>query len=101
MIQSFIQYKAEMQGIEVVRVNPMYSSQICSKCGEFGSRSGSSFVCHCGFSLNADLNASRNLASPMLEKRQALITKPYIRTDEHEGVLNATECEVMDKYPIL
>jgi hypothetical protein len=47
------------------------------------------------------LNASLNLASPMLEKRQALITKPHIRTDEHEGVLNAIECEVMDKYPAL
>ena len=100
-LQSFIQYKAEMQGIEVVRVNPMYSSQICSKCGELGSRCGSSFVCHCGFSLNADLNASRNLASPMLEKRQALITKPYIRTNERKGVLNAIECEVMDKYPCI
>ena len=100
-LQSFIQYKAERKGIEFVKVRPNYTSQICSKCGKLGSRSGCSFVCHCGFSLNADLNASLNLASPMLEKRQALITKPHIRTDEHEGVLNAIECEVMDKYPAL
>jgi transposase len=58
-------------------------------------------IFHCGFSLNADLNASLNLASPMLEKRQASITKPNIQTDEHEGVLNPIECEVMDKYPTL
>jgi IS605 OrfB family transposase len=101
-LQSFIQYKAERKGIEFVKVKPNYTSQICSKCGKLGSRYGACFVCcHCGYSLNADLNASLNLASPMLEKRQAVITQPYIRTDEHEGVLNAIECEVMDKYPAL
>lgn len=100
-LQNFIQYKFEMIGVEVVKVKPNYTSQICSRCGEIGSRKGSSFVCHCGFSLNADLNASRNLASPMLEKRQASVTKPYIETDEHEGVLNPIECEVIDKYPTL
>ncbi|MBU0959511.1 MAG: transposase, partial [Nanoarchaeota archaeon] len=100
-LQSFIQYKAERNGIEFVKVRPNYTSQICSKCGNLGSRSGCSFVCHCGFSLDADLNAARNLASPMLEKRQALITKPHVRADEHEGVLNPIECEVMDKYPCL
>lgn len=101
-LQNFIQYKAEIKGIEVVRVKPNYTSQICSKCGLLGSRSGSSFVCfHCNYSLNADLNASQNLASPMLEKRQVAVTQPYISTDEHEGVLNPIECEVRDKYPCL
>ena len=101
-LQSFIQYKAERKGIKFVRVKPNYTSQICSKCGQLGSRSGCSFVCiHCGYSLNADLNSALNLASPMLEKRQASITKPYIRIDEHERVLNPIECEVMDKYPAL
>ena len=100
-LQTFIEYKGNMKGIEVVRVAPNYTSQICSKCGELGSRCGSSFVCHCGYSLNADLNASQNLASPMLEKRQVAITQPYISTDEHEGILNPIECEVRDKYPSL
>src|SRR3990167_474936 len=100
-LQSFIQYKAERKGIEFVKVRPNYTSQICSKCGKIGSRSGSSFVCHCGFSLNADLNSARNLASPMLEKRQANITSPHIHSDEHERVLNSIDCEVMDKYPAL
>lgn len=101
-LQSFIEYKANFRGIEVVRVRPNYTSQLCSKCGELGSRSGSSFVCfHCGYFLNSDLNASQNLASPMLEKRQASVTKPNIPTDEHEGVLNPIECEVRDKCPSL
>ena len=71
-LQSFIKYKGNLKGIEVVRVAPNYTSQLCSNCGKLGSRSSSCFYCsHCLFSLNADLNASRNLASPMLEKRQA------------------------------
>jgi transposase len=101
-LQFFIQYKAERKGIEVIKVKPHFTSQICSHCGMLGSRSHASFVCsHCNSSLNADLNASRNLASPMLEKRQVAITQPCIRTDEHEGVLSPIECEVMDKYPAL
>jgi IS605 OrfB family transposase len=101
-LQTFIEYKGNMKGIEVVKVKPNYTSQICSRCGKLGSRRGSSFVCiHCGYSLNADLNASQNLASPMLEKRQVAVTQPYISTDEHEGVLSPIECEVRDKYPSL
>lgn len=96
-LQNFIQYKAERRGIEVVRVRPNYTSQICSKCGRLGSRSGSSFVCHCGFSLNADLNASRNLASPMLEKRQAFVTEPYNHCNEAEGSIRPIEAELMVK----
>ncbi len=100
-LQSFIQYKAERNGIEVVRVKPNYTSKLCSKCGQLGTRSGSSFVCHCGFSLNADLNASRNLASPMLEKRQALVTEPHNRSNEVEGSLQPIEMELTVKSPTL
>jgi IS605 OrfB family transposase len=99
-LQSFIQYKAERKGIEFVKVRPNYTSQICSKCGQLGSRVGSSFVCHCGFSLNADLNASRNLASPMLEKRQALVTEPHSSCNDVKGLL-ATATEHRAKSPTL
>ncbi|MBW2981957.1 transposase [Candidatus Woesearchaeota archaeon] len=85
-LQSFIQYKAERKGIVVDRVKPNYTSKICSKCGHLGSRSKHNFSClHCGFSLNADLNASRNLAHPMLVERQASVTKPYIQMDDFKS----------------
>lgn len=97
-LQSFITYKANMRGIEVVKVKPNYTSQICSKCGELGSRSKSLFVCHCGYSLNADLNAARNLANPMLDLRQGAVTRPYSRSDEAEGNSQvAMEAEFMAK----
>lgn len=98
-LQSFIQYKAERKGIEFIKVKPNYTSQICSKCGKMGSRSGGSFVCHCGYSLNADLNASRNLSHPMLAERQALVTVPYSQSDETEGGSQAAiEAELMANH---
>jgi len=103
-LQSFIQYKAERKGIIVDRVKPNYTSQICHRCGQLGSRSSQGcFSCHCGlFNFNADLNASRNLAHPMLVERQAFVTKPYSRGNEAEGTSqSAIEAELTAKSPAL
>ena len=99
-LQKFIQYKAERQGIEVVRVKPFMTSQICHKCGQVGSRLFGCFSCsHCGLiNYSADLNAARNLAHPMLVERQAAVTQPHIQSDEVKGVLlNTTAIELMNK----
>jgi len=64
-LQTFLEYKAEAAGKLVVYVDPKHTSQRCSYCGhtEKDNRKGHSFRCvNCGFSLNADLNASRNIA---------------------------------------
>ena len=98
-LQEFIKYKAERKGIKVVKVSPYITSQTCSNCGNLGSRSKGFFVCpHCSYSLNADLNASYNLAKHHSKSDgvSASVTMPYIQADEHK-VSIATECEVMDK----
>lgn len=77
-LQNFISYKAEMKGIKVEKVSPYYSSQICSKCGELGKRNRGYFECNCGFKLNADLNASRNLARGISYLRQDAVNHPNI-----------------------
>lgn len=78
-LQSFIKYKAEFQGKRVVFVNPYLTSQKCSNCENLGSRYFDSFVCqHCGFSSQADFNASCNL-------RRYIVTIPNISNDEGEG----------------
>ncbi len=56
---------AEMNGIHLTKVNPAYTSQTCSNCGcvDKESRQDESFKClHCGFEIDADLNASINIA---------------------------------------
>jgi len=101
-LQSFIQYKAERKGIMVDRVKPNYTSQICHRCGQLGSRSSQGcFSCHCGLSnFNADLNASRNLAHPMLVERQAAITQPHSLCNDSLFDSNIVD-EHKAKYPCL
>ena len=69
-LRSFLEYKAEEQGCRVVGVDPRHTSQACSRCGHIhvsNRRSQSLFWCReCGFQLNADLNAARNIAGKYL-----------------------------------
>lgn len=60
-LQTLIQYKAESHGLKVLYVNPAYSSQTCSSCGQLGERNRHLFKCFCGNQQHSDLNASRNL----------------------------------------
>jgi len=66
-LKSFIEYKAEERGLMVVVVDPRHTSQACSRCGHTARtsrRSRGRFVCQsCGFELQADLNAARNIAA--------------------------------------
>lgn len=68
-LQSMIEYKAKFEGIEVKYIDPAYTSQTCSYCGERGERKKQEdFVCtnpQCkrrGEKINADFNAARNIA---------------------------------------
>ena len=55
----------ELYGIEVVEVNPAYSSKECSSCGYVDNKNRKdthTFECKaCGRKINAQVNASRNL----------------------------------------
>lgn len=65
-LQSMIEYKAEREGIEVRYVNPAYTSQTCSRCGNVDKnnrQTQENFICtKCGFKLNADHNAAINIS---------------------------------------
>ncbi|MFQ1020915.1 RNA-guided endonuclease TnpB family protein [Tardisphaera saccharovorans] len=63
-LQKFTEYKAEDAGKIVLHVDPKHASQKRSKRGYTGKNNGhgSVFKCkNCGYELNADLNASRNV----------------------------------------
>lgn len=65
-LQSKIESKAKEQGIKVIKINPKYTSQRCSRCGNIDSnnrKTQEKFICtKCGYKVNADYNASQNIA---------------------------------------
>ncbi|WP_435064867.1 RNA-guided endonuclease InsQ/TnpB family protein [Halobaculum sp. EA56] len=71
-LYQYVEYKAEMYGVEVEQVSPAYTSQRCSKCGfthESNRRSKHQFACQkCEYDLNADYNASKNIARKLLKR---------------------------------
>ena len=49
--------------ILVAMVNPAYTSQNCSRCGERNPPKGKKYVCeHCGHTDHRDANAAFNIA---------------------------------------
>jgi len=89
-LQSFISYKAERLGKNVIYIKPNYTSQQCSKCShtEKSNRNGNIFHCKkCGYELDADLNASRNIARiGRTDFLQGLVNSPSVEVDENEVV---------------
>ena len=63
---TMLEYKAIRKGGEVIKIDPKFTSQKCSCCGHISKenrKSQSSFKCvKCTFEMNADLNASINIA---------------------------------------
>jgi putative transposase len=64
-LQWMIRYKAARAGVEVVYIDPRYTSQTCSRCLHLGVRpSQSKFECRdCGYQINADLNGAKSVAA--------------------------------------
>jgi putative transposase len=71
-LYEYVEYKAETLDIEVEQVSPAYTSQRCSKCGfthGTNRKSKHQFVCQkCDYELNADYNASKNIARKRLKR---------------------------------
>ena len=74
-LQHKIEYKAEEKGITVNKINPRYTSKRCSVCGNIHNdnrdckNNQAKFVCKdCSNSDNADINASKNIAIPYIDR---------------------------------
>ncbi len=70
LMASAIDIVASRRGSRVVQVNPAYTSQICSKCGCLGKRTGDKFHCAsgCRVAMHADLNAAINILARSYDK---------------------------------
>lgn len=63
-LRSFLEYKAALNGVKLVVVEPAYTSKTCSICHHIGNRNNKSFKCNnCGHNEDADVNASKNIAT--------------------------------------
>jgi len=63
-LRSFLTYKAALNGVKLVVVEPAYTSKTCSVCHHIGDRNNKSFKCNnCGNNMDADVNASLNIAT--------------------------------------
>jgi IS605 OrfB family transposase len=68
-LRQFLEYKGIKNGVEVIAVNPRYTSQMCHKCHHMhpvsgqSYRNGKAFKCgYCGWSGDADLNGAINIS---------------------------------------
>jgi putative transposase len=69
-LRRLLSYKAEEAGTKVIAVNPTFTSQLCSGCGEMVEKDLSVRVhmCpHCGLVLDRDVNAARNILALALK----------------------------------
>jgi IS605 OrfB family transposase len=73
-LQQMVIYKAKQVGIEVILVDPKYTSQKCSECGhihEDNRKTQSLMDCvSCGHVENADVNAAINISRAVKLKKE-------------------------------
>src|SRR5690625_4397471 len=92
--QNYVEYKAKERGIEVRKVNPLYTSQRCSCCGYIAKNNRpnskdkripqNKFECViCGYKTHADFNAAKNISNPRIEK----LIKDELERQEQERKL--------------
>ena len=60
-LAKFIEYKAALAWIEVVYVNPAYTSQTCPCCGKRNHANDRNYVCSCGYHTHRDRLGAVNI----------------------------------------
>ena len=61
-LAKFIEYKAALEGILVIRVDPYKTSQRCPNCGKEHKAKDRKYVCECGFHAHRDVVGAINIA---------------------------------------
>ena len=83
MFRELLGYKAIEAGVEVVMVNPAYTSQVCSGCGciipkSLGVRNHA--CTDCGLILDRDVNAALNIVSAGTRRSDANVDGCIMRS---------------------
>ena len=110
-LELFLEYKALGKGIIILGINPAYTSQKCSCCGyvdKKNRKTQSAFCCKkCGFKLNADLNASRNIrnkglvvyATEVAVPTRSVGCKALSRAEVNQPIVGAPEALLTSLQP--
>jgi putative transposase len=88
---NYVEYKAPEQGISVEQIEPNHTSQHCSRtdCGftHEDNRNGEQFCClKCGYEVNADYNAAKNVGIRYARKRQHKLRSSHMSGSEDAPV---------------
>jgi putative transposase len=78
LFRNLLTSKAENAGRKVIAVNPRFTSQKCSKCGEYVEKSLSvrTHICpYCGYIDDRDVNAAKNILAIGLDEAIAECSK--------------------------
>ena len=67
-LAKFIEYKAALAGIIVIRVNPYKTSQRCPHCGKEHKARDRRYECECGFHAHRDVVGAINIAKNALKR---------------------------------
>lgn len=97
-LQMFIEYKAKIQGVEVVYIDPRYTSKSCSRCGLIGNRNGKKFKCPtCRHVDHADINAAFNIANRDVNIDQSIEERDSIEgnTDIPKEALGSADGSIL------
>lgn len=95
--RQMLEYKAKLKSVNVVMVDPHYTSQACSKCGhteKSNRKTQKLFVCKsCGYNQNADINASSNIEFLTRLHRSnyaggVVVNQPDAINDEAKGLFS-------------
>ncbi len=96
---NMLSYKAESAGMEVIRVNPQYTSMTCSNCGgikKIGEER--TYICDkCGLRMDRDINASINILNRAREGHSRSHAQGDIRQYVPTG--DASSVEELRTYP--
>ena len=82
---SFLEYKAKLAGVPLVRIDPRDTSRRCGRCGhteKANRKSQSVFSCKsCGYTINADYNGAGNIRLKGLALLGAGASNTHTRSD--------------------
>jgi putative transposase len=90
-LHNIIQYKAEWQGIPIIKVNPKNTSRTCPICGKIHkSRMDTMFTCECGWKCNKHINASINILQKATQQPELMARgiRFYPDAIQHDTVKN-------------